>query len=165
MYLFWLWCIWRSPCCGTLDVWLIPSQVLFQVSLGLLHCISSDSDNIPGGLSCFHLMVSPAYVWVLSGVIKEKNRPWVCDSTVHQQTKHWCVPSAVLVPNPKPSTLQAAVKKITLPAKQMWHSRWKMFLRFCLSVALIVSSYYFCVWIIRDICITCYILHGPSKWI
>lgn len=36
---------------------------------------------------------------------------------VNQQTKHWCVTSAVLVTNPKPSTLQAAVKKITLLAK------------------------------------------------
>lgn len=96
--------------------------------IAFLHTLITSQVAFP----CFHLMLSPSCVWVLTGVIKEKNRPWICASTVRQQTKHWCVTSAVLVTNLKPSTLQAAVKKITLPANHTWYSRWKMFVRFCL---------------------------------
>lgn len=39
-----------------------------------LHTLTTSQVAFP----CFQLMVSPAYVWVLTGVTKEKNRPWIC---------------------------------------------------------------------------------------
>lgn len=47
-----------------------------------------------------------------------KKAPCCCAGIAQQQTKHWCVINTVLFTNPRHSTIQAAIKKITLmPAR------------------------------------------------